>query len=148
MQQRLPAPLGSEQRPDVVVLSPGTRPAAPASPVLRLALQMAPDVLRALERSRSQKQTLAPAMPAPRTTVHGMSMSEVELDIRLPLVRRVVVRKASTWAADLPVVTPAPRRGGLLRRIGMLSIGAFAAATIGVVANRASGLVGPGWRRS
>ena len=90
MQQRLPAPLGSEQRPDVVVLSPGTRPAAPASPVLRLALQMAPDVLRALERSRSQKQTLAPAMPAPRTTVHGMSMSEVELDIRLPLVRRAV----------------------------------------------------------
>ncbi|HMM42950.1 MAG TPA: hypothetical protein PKA95_13705 [Thermomicrobiales bacterium] len=149
MSQRLPVPLGSgrAEQPEVVVLTPGAGSSARANPLLRLALQMAPDVLRALDRSRSRAGQIAPVVTTPRNLVHGLSMSEVELDIRIPLVRRVVVRKATAWAADLPVVAPPPARGGRLRRAGMLGAGAFAAATIGLLANRANGLVGPGSRR-
>ncbi len=149
MSQRLPVPLGSgrAERPEVVVLTPGGGTDGRANPLLRLVLQMAPDVLRALDRSRSRSRAIAPIAPSPRNLVHGLSMSEVELDVRIPLVRRVVVRKATAWAADLPVVTPVPQRGARLRRAGMLGAGAFAAATIGLLANRASGLGGPGSRR-
>lgn len=151
MSQQLPAPLGAgrAERPEVVVLAPGAEPAGRSNALLRLALQMAPDVLRALERSRSRPRSgqIAPVVTTPRNLVHGLTMSEVELDVRIPLVRRVVVRKATAWAADLPVTPPAPARRGRLRRAGMFGAGAFAAATIGLLANRASGLVGPGWRR-
>lgn len=138
---------GQVDRPEVVVLAPMSEPAGRAKPLLQLAVQMAPDVLRALERSRPRASQVASIAPAPRNLIHGMSMSEVELDIRFPLVRRVVVRRATTWAADLPVVAPAPKRDSRLRRVGILGAGAFVAATIGLLANRASGLVNPGWRR-
>lgn len=149
MSQRLPVPLGSgrAERPEVVVLTPGTGADGRANPLLRLALQMAPDVLRALNRSRATAGRITPVVTTPRNLVHGLSMSEVELDVRIPLVRRVVVRKATAWAADMPVVAPPPARGGRLRRAGMLGVGALAATTIGLLANRASGLVGSGSRR-
>lgn len=129
------------------MLTPGSEPAGRSNALLRLALQMAPDVLRALNRPRSSASRVAPVVTRPRNLVQGLSMSEVELDVSIPLVRRVVVRKATAWAAELPVVTPAPARGGRLRRAGMLGAGAFAAATIGLLANRASGIVGSGSRR-
>lgn len=149
MSQRLPVPLGSGHaaRPEVVVLTPENAPAGRSSTLLRLALQLAPDVLRALDRPRSRPSQIT-SIPSPgRNTVRGLSMSEVELDVRIPLVRRVVVRKATAWAADMPAAVATPPKGGRLRRVGMLGAGAFAAATIGLLANRAGGLVGSGWRR-
>ena len=149
MSQRLPVPLGSgrAERPEVVVLTPGGAPAGRSNALLRLALQMAPDVLRALDRRATQPRAIAPAATRPRNLVQGLSMSEVEVNVSIPLVRRVVVRKATAWAAEMPAIAPAPARGGRLRRAGMLGAGAFAAATIGLLANRASGIVGSGSRR-
>lgn len=87
-------------------------------------------------------------MVEPRNIVRGLNMSEVELDVRIPLVRNITVRRATAWAADIPTIAPAaPRRSGRLRRVGILGAGACVAATIGILANRASGVVAPIIRR-
>jgi len=151
MQQRLPAPLGSgrAERPEVVVLPAKAESSPRGNALLQLALQLAPDVLRTLERSRSRNvRQVAPTIVEPRNIVRGLNMSEVELDVRIPLVRNITVRRATAWAADIPTIAPAaPRRSGRLRRVGILGAGACVAATIGILANRASGVVAPIIRR-
>ncbi|MCO5177835.1 MAG: hypothetical protein M9890_12835 [Thermomicrobiales bacterium] len=152
MQQRGVAPLGSgrAERPEVVVLPTHADSSPRGNALLHLALQLAPDVLRTLERSRARNNVrqVTPKIVEPRNIVHGLNMSEVELDVRIPLVRNITVRRATAWAADLPAITPAaPRRSGRLRRVGIVGVGACVAATIGILANRASGLVAPVIRR-
>jgi len=147
----LPAPLrsGSERaiQPDVIVIEPGMtrRPAnRNAAPLAKLALDLAPDLLRAFERSRSQR---ADGMNIParqtrrdsdrRTLTSGIRLSEVELDIRIPFVRRVTVRRATAWMTELPLVptVETPRRTGKFVRAGIVSIGgAVALAAVSLVA--------------
>jgi len=122
----------------------------------RLLVSLTPDLVRAVERSlaqRSETRSAAPLVrPDARAYRGGIQLSEVEYDTRLPFLRKVTVRKASAWMSDTPFVQPvvdAPgRRGGKLRRAGMLSVGgAFALAALGLLANRAGSVPGLGSRR-
>jgi hypothetical protein len=113
------------------------------APLARLALDLAPDLLRVMDRSRAEKpETLA--VPVARNTTDrraltsAVHLSEVDLDLRIPLVRRVTVRKATAWTTDWPV-DPAPERPNRPRRrlAGVVGLGsAVALAAVGLVASR------------
>lgn len=146
----LPVPLrnASERalKTNVIVLEPGaTQPSAsrPAAPLARLALDLAPDILRAFERARSQRAAVVNLrLPATepareqRAFTSGVQLSEVELDMRVPFVRRVTIRKATAWTTAIPIppsIAPTPR-SGRLRRAGVVSVGgAVALAALGLL---------------
>jgi hypothetical protein len=120
-----------------VVLEP-SRSSQTVNPLLRLALNLAPDIIRAVERSRQQQDAIAPTPIVDRRRyTSGVRLSEVEVDTRVPFVRKVTVRRATAWSADLPeVAQPAPPQRRM-RWAGLLGIGsAFILATLGLVANR------------
>jgi hypothetical protein len=151
MSKNLPAPLQPQQpaRPPVVVLD-GTerRPRASAGGSLaRFLLNVTPDLLRVVERSveaRNAARSQAPVQLVQtaqdrRIFTSGMSVTEYDVDMRLPFVRHLTVRRASAWATDAPYVAPdagpEPARGGRLRRAGLMSVGgALALAALGLVA--------------
>ena len=162
MSRQLPVPLRpgrSEprvERPEVIVLDSRSAGSRGTSAFGRLLLSLTPDLIRAVERSLAQRNESRAATPVVRQDTRayrgGVQLSEVEYDTRLPFLRKVTVRKASAWTSDLPFVDPvveAPsRRGGKLRRAGLLSVGgAFALAALGLLANRAGSIPGLGSRR-
>lgn len=147
---RLPAPLRTRAvaRPEVVVLEPQRSPQA-VNPLIRLALSLAPDIIRAVERNRERREgVVTPLATDRRRFASGVQFSEVEVDTRVPFVRKVTVRKATAWSTDLPDIprpAPRPRR---LRRASLLGISsAFLIATLGLLVNRAGNLPGFGSRR-
>jgi hypothetical protein len=157
MSRNLPVPLPPE-RPEVVVLDP---PGAVATPgprplgaLARLALHLTPDVIQALERSLAQRRPEAPraaavAQPDLRVVTDAIQYSEIEYDTRVPLMRKVTVRTATSWTTSAPALVPrADDLGGSrLRRAGAVGIGgAVALAALGLLANR-GGLSLPGGRR-
>jgi hypothetical protein len=143
------------EQPEVIVINPAAASSRQPHPLARLAIGLAPDILHALERSLAQRGEGQPATsraqpPQVTTRLSGIQLSEVEYDLRAPFVRRVTVRRASAWAAELPqlVVAAEPQaRGGGLRRAGVVGAGAIALAALGVLANRAGNLPVRGWRR-
>jgi hypothetical protein len=154
MSKYLPVPVrGGRDRAithEVIVVEPRKTQVSTGrsvAPLAKLALDLAPDLLRAFERSRAQR-TDSMAIPATRLSANqrgltsGVQLSEVELDMRVPFVRRVTVRRATAWTTDLPIapaVTPvtSPQRGGRFRRVGVVGLGgAVALAALGLVANR------------
>lgn len=149
MSKYLPVPVrGGRDRvvtPEVIVVEPRSTQASTSrsvAPLAKLALDLAPDLLRAFERSRAQRADsidIPAARPASdrRGLTSGVQLSEVELDMRVPFVRRVTVRRATAWTTDLPIaptVTP-PQRTSRFRRVGVVSLGgAVALAALGLVA--------------
>jgi hypothetical protein len=146
------------QPPEVIVIGgqdKGQRVGSIATPLARLALSLAPDLLHAVERSLAQRErdavAMAPAPRDPRIISSGIQFSEVEYDMRVPFLRKVTVRKASAWSSEMPapivVEAPPAQRGTRLRRAGIVSLGGAVALTaLGVLANRAGG-TGLGGRR-
>lgn len=162
MSRQLPVPLrpGRTQpraeRPEVIVLDSRSGGSRGTTAFGRMLVSLSPDLIRAAERSLAQRNDARPAAPAMRQDARayrgGVQLSEVEYDTRLPFLRKVTVRKASAWTSDTPFVqsvAQAPsRRGGKLRTAGIVSVGgAFALAVLGVLANRAGSIPGPGSRR-
>jgi hypothetical protein len=175
MSRNLPVPIRSERlkrrgqsdravrtpAPEVIVLddhrsgSPGSASFV-AHPLARLAIGLAPDVLRAIERSMAQRRdaslTSAPVTRADtRSWASGFQLSEVEYDTRVPLVRKVTVRKAAAWTADFPTPTPTRqddrRGGGRLRAAGLVSAGALGVAVVSLIVRGVGNLSRAGWRR-
>ena len=155
MSRQLPVPLRPE-RSEVIVLDSRVGKSRGTSAFGRLLVSLTPDLIRAVERSLTQRNAPASVAPATRQDARayhgGVQLSEVEYDTRLPFLRKVIVRKASAWTSDTPFVLPVPdtssRRGGKLRRAGILSVGgAFALAALGLLANRAGNIPGLGSRR-
>ena len=162
MSRQLPVPLRPGrteprvERPEVIVLDSRAGGSRGSSAFGRLLLSLTPDLIRAVERSLSQRNESRSAAPAVRQDTRayrgGVQLSEIEYDTRLPFLRKVTVRKASAWTSDLPFIEQAPvtpgRRGGKLRMAGILSVGgAFALAAVGLIANRAGSVPGLGSRR-
>jgi hypothetical protein len=164
MSRQLPVPIrpgrteSRVERPEVIVLDTRSDASRGSSALGRLLVSLTPDIIRAVERSLSQAQrsdmrsAAPPIRPDARAYRGGIQISEVEYDTRLPFLRKVTVRKASAWSSDTPFVQPLldtpGRRGGKLRRAGILSVGgAFALAALGLLANRAGSLPGLGSRR-
>lgn len=160
MSRNAPVPVRSSsiERPPVVVLDtvrPNKRQSPVDNPLARFALSVAPDLLRAVERSvsrRNDARQLSTLQPVgeKRTYTSGMNFSEYDVDVRLPFVRHVTVRKATAWATDAPSNEPVPvATPSLKRRAGVVGIGGVLALTaLGLIANRASALPGVLGRRN
>jgi hypothetical protein len=134
----LPVPVRASGQGRLVVNGSGEidrRPSWFTSPIARAALNLAPEVLKLLGRRPQLRETRL--VPGAFTGATGVTLSEVEMDLRIPFVRRVVVRRASSWAVapEVLLAQPAPRRSRL--GVGILSVAAVAIA--GVFAVRRSG---------
>lgn len=117
MSRQLPIPLRNESAGRSLAV-PEQR-ATTQSPLVRLAIALAPDILRAAEQVVLQRAaTPARSEPARQTHSHSVQISEVEVDTSLPFVRRVTVRSASSWTSS-PVEQPEPAAAPSgLRRTG------------------------------
>ena len=137
MSRQLPATANSTQpaqRSDVVVLETerGARGRAAGS-IARTALQLTPDVLRLIERSRSAAVATAPP-PAvdQRVYTEGVRFTEERHESRLPWARNVTVRTATAWQTSAPssstsASVPDSELSARLRRAGLMSVGGAAA---------------------
>jgi hypothetical protein len=147
MSKNLPAPLRSQSvtRPPVVVLDGNERRARSSggASLARFLMSVTPDLLRAVERSVDARNSARNQIPLQlvqpqdrRIYTSGMSVTEYDVDVRLPFVRQVTVRRAAAWASDTPYVSPDPEPArGRMRRAGIVSIGgALALAALSLVA--------------
>ncbi len=148
MPRQLPAPEG-QTITDLAVPGPSTL-ASTATVASRLAIAAAPQILSiverlATERQKNRQQKQSGMIPdAPDEAVH---LSEVEVDLSFPFVKKVTVRKATAWSksASPPeiVIRQTSNQSSKLRRIGWLGIGAAGAALASAVAIKGSSLISP-----
>lgn len=136
MSRQLPVPIRNQQEPRAIT-TPG-QGGSTSSALARMAIALAPDILRAAEQvmlKRSQPASITRQAPQ---AMHGQSfkISEVEIDTSIPFVRRVTVRNASSWStfpAEEPVPVSEPRRS----RGMMLGLSGAAALVAAVMVRRA-----------
>ncbi|MDI3342056.1 MAG: hypothetical protein QJR03_16160 [Sphaerobacter sp.] len=105
------------------------------SPLGQAAADVAPDLLRLAGRAVASERQRQAAPDHPPAGATGVNVSEVEIDVSAPFVRRVVVRSASAWSVPPELLQPAPRR----RRTGRLGLGAASLAglaMLGLVVSR------------
>lgn len=101
------------------------------SPLGAAASEVAPDLVRLAAERVGRRGDSHQTPPG----ASGVDVSEVEIDLAAPFVRRVVVRTASSWAVSPEVLQPARRR----RRAGRLGLRAAmlaALAMLGLAASR------------
>lgn len=101
------------------------------SPLGAAASEVAPDLVRLAAERVGRRGNSHQTPPG----ASGVDVSEVEIDLAAPFVRRVVVRTASSWAVSPEVLQPARRR----RRAGRLGLRAAmlaALAMLGLAASR------------
>jgi hypothetical protein len=138
MSQQLPVPVRDQSRERALAVPAESRPVAAS--IARLAIALAPDVLRATERAllnRSRQE------PAPRQEVstqmhtHSVQLSEVQISTSLPFVRQVTVRNATSWTS-FPAVEPEPEIEPAKRSRGrLLGISGAVALVAAVMVRRA-----------
>jgi hypothetical protein len=134
MSQQLPVPLRNQPRERSLAI-PGQQ-SSTSSTLARLAISLAPHVLRSAEQvilKRNQQ-------PAPRQTassMHGQSvrLSEVEIDTSIPFIRRVTVRSASSWST-LPTAPPLPIEDGGRSRGRLIGISGAVIVLAAVMARK------------
>ena len=134
MSRQLPVPLRDEPNGRALAIPEQQRPES--SPLVRLAVAVAPDVLRAAERLVTRRAVdQQPRQPAKSMPARGFQISEVEIDFDMPFVRRVVVRNANAWSSfpDEPVVQ---ERSSLRRAGQVIGMSGALALVAGIVVRR------------
>ena len=132
MSRQLPVPVSSQSRSNS--LAPAGQSGSASSALARLAIAMAPEILKVAEHVVLKRDQ--PARPAQRQSngMQGQSfqVSEVEIDTTNPFVRRVTVRNASSWATfpaeQVAVPVEAKRSRGKL--LGLSGAAALVAAVM------------------
>lgn len=113
------------------------------SPIGRAVAQALPDVLRMANRNRLPEQRPLVSQILPSSDgASGMTLSEVEVDIDVPFVRRVTIRSASSWSIA-PDVLKAYHRQERQSRWKLRALAAGAIGVASVVLARKSGLTLP-----
>ena len=105
------------------------------SPLGTAVVDAAPDLLRATGRAVRSRDIAE----LPSTGANGMTVSEVEIDVATPFIRRVTVRSSSAWSLAPEVILERRGRrwGG---RLGMGAAGLAGLALLGLAAVRRSPL--------
>jgi hypothetical protein len=114
-----------------------------ASSLGRAVADVLPDVLRWAVRRQPAESRPVTSNFLPRTDgASGMTLSEVEVDIDSPFIRRVVIRSASSWtvAPSVIMAQEEKRRRG---RFGLSALTVGVLGLAGVVLARRSGLALP-----
>lgn len=105
------------------------------SPLGAAAAELAPDLLRMVGRSVVPLAERRAEAERPQAGANGVTVSEVEIDLAAPFVRRVVVRTAQSWSVS-PEVLQAPRRKRRRSRIGLGAVSVAGLAMLGYAASR------------
>jgi hypothetical protein len=134
MARNLPVPIS--QRGREIMADPPFPPATLA----RVAISAAPDVARLAERLLLQRARRGQTRSADQTPAETTHIHEIEIDVAMPFVRKVVVRNATTWSTT-PAAPPTAdvsgnRRPWGLLRVGLLGVGGVAAVAAGMAARR------------
>ena len=116
------------------------------SHVGRVLAALAPDILRIAERVATQRlearrNRIAEPVATPNQS-ESFHLSEVEIDVAVPFVRRITMRNLTAWQNDAPTdaIDPQqPKGSGVGRKLGMLGISSLLTLGVGVLARR----VGP-----
>lgn len=134
MSRQLPVPFRNEPNGRSLAIPDGQ--SAASSPLVRLAIALTPDVLRAAERVVTRRgerpypqQHSNQALPS-----RSIQLSEVEIDLATPFVRRVTIRNATAWST-FPV-EPIANRSGLRRAGRMIGMSGALALVAGVMVRR------------
>lgn len=134
MSRQLPVPFRNEPNSRSLALPDGR--SAASSPLVRLAIALTPDVLRAAERVVLRRGE--PQYPQQRSKQvlpsRSIQLSEVEIDLATPFVRRITVRSATAWST-FPV-GPVANRSGLRRAGRVLGMSGALALVAGVMVRR------------
>lgn len=109
------------------------------SPVAGAAADVAPDVLRVIGRAIQSRPEPSTPIQFPGNGANGLTVSEVEISLSSPLVRRIVVRTASAWSLGADVVKD-ERRRKRRGRIGASAMGIVGLALLGLAASRRTSL--------
>jgi hypothetical protein len=114
------------------------------SPVGRAVAQVLPDVIRMANRPRQPESRPLVSQILPSSDgASGMTLSEVELDIDVPFIRRMTIRSASSWSVA-PQVILAEQRQQRRSRWKLRALAAGALGVASVVLARKSGVSLPG----
>lgn len=114
------------------------------SPVGRAVAQALPDVLRMANRPKPAESNSFVSQILPSSDgASGMTLSEVDVDINLPFIRRLTIRSASSWSVA-PGVILAEQRQTRGRRWKLRAVAAGALSVAGVILARRSGVSLPG----
>lgn len=138
MSQQLPVPVRNQSRNTALAVPSAS--GSVSSSIARLAISLAPDILRATEKvllDRS-RQEAAPHQQAAeqRFHTHAVQLSEVEINTSLPFVRQVTVRNATSWTS-LPVIEPEPVEPAKRSRGRMIGISGAVALVAAVMVRKA-----------
>lgn len=120
-----------------------------ASPLGQALADVAPDLLRFAGRTMQNRSgARLDQMPGlPSSGANGMTVSEVEIDVASPLVRRVTVRTTNAWSIA-PEVALARERRGRGGRIGLGALSVAGLAVLGLAVARRSPMALPSRIRS
>ncbi len=125
---------------------PATGGAESASSVARLIAAVAPDMIRIVERAATQRlaQRQRAGEAATRLPDHteAIHLSEVQIDVSMPFVRRITMRNMTAWQnGPAPVVSVEPERrsSNKLGKAGLLGASGVIALVAGLMMRR----VGP-----
>ena len=129
MSRQLPVPVRDQTQDRAL----SAQQSSASSSLARLAISLAPDILRATERIVLKRDQPA-ARSQQRQGMHGHSiqMSEVDIDTTIPFVRRITVRNASSWST-FPLHQPEPiveSKHSNLKLLGLSSAAALIAAVM------------------
>ncbi len=138
MSQQLPVPVRNQSR-NTALAVPSTSGSVSSS-IARLAISLAPDILRAtekvlLDRSRQEVPPRQQEVQQ-RFHTHAVQLSEVEISTSLPFVRQVTVRNATSWTS-LPVIEPEPVEPAKRSRGRLLGISGAVALVAAVMVRKA-----------
>lgn len=113
------------------------------SPIGRAVSEVLPDVVRMIgRRGPSESRSLASHILPSRDGANGMSISEVEVDVDAPFIRRVVIRTASSWSVAPDVIKAEQRRRRGRYGLSAVTVGLLGLA--GFVFARRNGISLPG----
>lgn len=118
------------------------------SPLGRAVSDVLPDVVRFIGRRGAQasdSRSLASHILPSSDGANGMSISEVEVDVDAPFIRRVVIRSASSWSVAPDILKAEQRRRRGRFGLSALTVGMIGIA--GVVFARRNGISLPGQLR-
>lgn len=113
------------------------------SPLGRAAAQALPDIVRMANRSRQpEQQSLVSQIMPSSDGASGVTLSEMDVDVDIPFVRRLTIRSASSWSIA-PEVILAEQRQKQRNRWKLRALAAGVVGVAGMILARRSGVSVP-----
>lgn len=113
------------------------------SPLASAVVDATPDLMRLASRAARSVAPASPVHGLPSSGANGMTVSEVEIDVASPFIRRIVVRSTNAWSVAPEVALAGTRRRSLSGRLGIGAVSVASIALLGLAAIRRGPLALP-----